>query len=115
MAATSNCVPAAASSRTRCRNSSWRKRAPRRVDWCAPSRQPVSDPRVHGMLGSWVDGEPGATLPIDDRGLHYGDGVFETILVRKGVPRFLGTHLERLHRGLATLAIDFPAGDALRA
>jgi len=75
----------------------------------------VSDPRVHGMLASWVDGEPAASLPIDDRGLHYGDGLFETILVRGGVPRFLDAHLERLRHGLEALAIDFAAADALRA
>jgi branched-subunit amino acid aminotransferase/4-amino-4-deoxychorismate lyase len=30
-------------------------------------------------LGSWIDGVPEVTLPADDRGLHYGDGVFETL------------------------------------
>ena len=34
-------------------------------------------------------------VPADDRGLQYGDGVFETILVRRGVPRFLAAHRER--------------------
>ena len=67
------------------------------------------------LIASWVDGVPGASIPVDDRGLHYGDGVFETILVRERVPRFLDAHLDRLRRGLAALAIDFPAADTLRA
>jgi hypothetical protein len=33
-------------------------------------------------LGSWIDGVPGAALPADDRGLQYGDQMFETVLVR---------------------------------
>ena len=40
-------------------------------------------------LGIWIDGEPADLLPADDRGLHYGDGLFETILVREGRARFL--------------------------
>jgi 4-amino-4-deoxychorismate lyase len=66
-------------------------------------------------LGSWIDGVEGDKLPVDDRGLNYGDGLFETILVRNGVPRFLDLHLDRLRRGLETLGIHFSAGDALRA
>ncbi len=63
---------------------------------------------------TWVDGVEGNAVPADDRGLQYGDGVFETILVRNGVPRFLALHLERLQRGLAQLRIPFPALESLR-
>ena len=66
-------------------------------------------------LGTWIDGVAGTTIPVDDRGLHYGDGLFETILVRNGQPRFLEAHLVRLTLGLARLGITFDAGDALRA
>jgi 4-amino-4-deoxychorismate lyase len=64
-------------------------------------------------LGSWIDGVPGTDVPADDRGLQYGDGLFETLLLRGGVPRFLDAHLERLTLGLARLGIPFQV-EALR-
>ena len=64
-------------------------------------------------LGIWVDGIEGTAVPADDRGLQYGDGLFETILVRNQVPRFLELHLARLERGLAQLAIPLD-GSSLR-
>ncbi len=48
-----------------------------------------------------------ATLGAADRGLHYGDGLFETIACRQGRPRFLAAHFERLALGCARLG--FPA------
>jgi 4-amino-4-deoxychorismate lyase len=60
-------------------------------------------------LGCWVDGVPANSIPADDRGLHYGDGLFETLLVRKRQPRFLEAHLARLATGCARLAIPFDA------
>ena len=54
----------------------------------------------------WVDGRPSAALPLPDRGLQFGDGLFETLLLRDGRPLFEALHLERLTRGLA--ALDFP-------
>ena len=50
-------------------------------------------------------GECGAAL---DRALHYGDGLFETIAVIKGVPLFWDAHLARLRRGAAILNIPMP-------
>ena len=66
-------------------------------------------------LGTWIDGVAASSLPADDRGLQYGDGVFETILLRDGKPRFLEAHLARLQRGLARLSIPFPAAGELQA
>jgi 4-amino-4-deoxychorismate lyase len=66
-------------------------------------------------ISTWVDGIEGAPVPADDRGLQYGDGIFETILVRNGVPRFLALHRERMRRGLAQLGIQFIAGTELEA
>jgi 4-amino-4-deoxychorismate lyase len=40
-----------------------------------------------------------------DRGLHYGDGLFETIACQRGVARLLGWHLERLSLGCERLRI----------
>ncbi|MGC1458712.1 MAG: aminodeoxychorismate lyase [Steroidobacteraceae bacterium] len=50
-------------------------------------------------------------LDVLDRGLHYGDGLFETIACRAGEPRFLELHLQRLLEGCDRLGIgyqDFP-------
>jgi 4-amino-4-deoxychorismate lyase len=49
-----------------------------------------------------------------DRGLAYGDGVFETILVDQGIPVWWDAHLARLQRGCAVLGIAAPATDFLR-
>ena len=54
-------------------------------------------------------------LPADDRGLHYGDGLFESIGVRAGVARFLEAHLARLASGCARLGIRFSSMAELRA
>lgn len=41
-----------------------------------------------------------------ERAFNYGDGLFETIIVRRGEIRFLDYHLERLHKGLKILSIN---------
>jgi 4-amino-4-deoxychorismate lyase len=64
---------------------------------------------------TWVDGVNTESVPADDRGLHYGDGLFETLLVRGGQPRFLEAHLARLASGCSRLAIPFSGESALRA
>lgn len=46
------------------------------------------------------------SVDIADRGLLLGDGVFETILLRDGVPVFLGAHMARLTAGAVALGID---------
>jgi 4-amino-4-deoxychorismate lyase len=60
------------------------------------------------MLAVWVNGVPDAALAPGDRGLHYGDGLFETICVTSRGPRLLDRHFERLRRGAAVLGIDLP-------
>ena len=55
---------------------------------------------------TWIDGRPDAELPVADRGLAYGDGLFETIAVRNGRAALLPHHLARLEDGLRRLAID---------
>ena len=56
----------------------------------------------------WVNGVLNDTLPITDRGLLYGDGVWETIAIVNGQPQRLSWHLERLLQGLQALAIPAP-------
>lgn len=53
----------------------------------------------------WLDGTPTSVLPLPDRGLDYGDGLFETLLIRHGKPLFRDLHLERLAQGLQALAL----------
>lgn len=64
--------------------------------------------------GAWIDGQPADDALRFDRGLHYGDGLFETIDVRQGRARFLALHAERLTRDCARLGIDGDARDVLR-
>ncbi|MGQ4877381.1 aminodeoxychorismate lyase [Billgrantia sp. LNSP4103-1] len=52
-------------------------------------------------------------LPVDDRGLAYGDGLFETILVRDGKPLLWQEHVARLSRGCERLGMPMPLADEL--
>ena len=56
-------------------------------------------------MDSWVDGQPADALSLKDRGLAYGDGLFETIAVKAGRPLLLERHLQRLAEGCKRLAI----------
>ncbi|MHA3738870.1 aminodeoxychorismate lyase [Pseudomonas sp. Eth.TT006] len=56
-------------------------------------------------MDSWVDGQPADALSLKDRGLAYGDGLFETIAVHGGQPVLLDRHLARLAEGCARLAL----------
>jgi 4-amino-4-deoxychorismate lyase len=57
----------------------------------------------------WINGREAATVDVADRGLHYGDGLFETIAVVDGRPRLLELHLARLTAGCARLGLPAPA------
>ena len=61
------------------------------------------------MRRIFVNGKAQATIDALDRGLQYGDGLFETIAVTAGRPRFLDWHLERLADGAHRLG--FPGLD----
>lgn len=53
------------------------------------------------------------SIPVDDRAVQYGDGVFETIAIRDGVPRLWDLHMERLRRGCDGLSLTMPAENLL--
>ena len=55
-----------------------------------------------------VDGELANVLPFDDRGLAYGDGVFETLAMHGSHPRFWQQHMDRLGRGCERLGLHMP-------
>jgi len=60
-----------------------------------------------------VNGQPGDQISIHDRGLAYGDGVFETMLSHHGVIPLWERHLARLTRSLEQLKIQPYASDGL--
>lgn len=62
-----------------------------------------------------VDGVRADALPLDDRGLLYGDGLFETMLAREGRVALWALHWERLSAGCARLAIAAPARETFEA
>jgi 4-amino-4-deoxychorismate lyase len=55
-----------------------------------------------------VNGVEGGAIAADDRGLQYGDGLFETMAVRDGRIRAFGLHMARLAAGCARLGIPMP-------
>lgn len=64
--------------------------------------------------GVWVDGRARRTIDGLDRGLQYGDGLFETMRIRRGGVRLLDYHLDRLFEGCRRLALAPPGRPALR-
>lgn len=53
----------------------------------------------------WINGQPESRLPVSDRGLAYGDGLFETIRITSRGPVLLDYHLDRLMLGCRRLHI----------
>lgn len=60
-----------------------------------------------------VNGEISDSLPVTDRGLQYGDGVFETVAVSRRNPLCWEQHYQRLVIGCQRLDIIPPADDLL--
>ncbi len=65
------------------------------------------------MTAALVNGRPDSVISVHDRGLQFGDGVFETIAVQSGRPLYLEPHLERLELGCKRLSIAAPERDLL--
>ncbi len=61
------------------------------------------------MLECLVNGEILALVSASDRGLNYGDGVFETLAVLQGRPRWWQDHMDRLSLGCERLGMAVPA------
>jgi len=59
-----------------------------------------------------VDGLPAETVPAADRGLNYGDGLFETMRLHRGRVCLIERHLQRLRMSCVRLGLPYP-GDAL--
>jgi 4-amino-4-deoxychorismate lyase len=65
------------------------------------------------MTGNARVGE--AFVPLDDRGLNYGDGLFETMRTTAGRIPLLDGHLQRLIDGCHRIRIPIPDPETLRA
>ncbi|MEO1714960.1 MAG: aminotransferase class IV [Bacteroidota bacterium] len=58
--------------------------------------------------GQWIDPSTSGMLPLINRGLLFGDGLFETIRVFQSKVPFWPQHQERLRKGCAFLGLDLP-------
>jgi len=60
----------------------------------------------------WINGNWGIfqdlKVPINDRGLNFADGIFETILILNGIPQLLNEHLNRWEISANTLKMNPP-------
>jgi len=62
-----------------------------------------------------INGQASDTLSASDRGLHYGDGLFETIAVNKQQPLCWREHIARLQSGCKRLGIPCPEDSLLES
>ena len=67
------------------------------------------------QFAALVNGSASGCVAADDRGLLYGDGVFETMAVRDGRVAGWARHMRRLQAGCARLGIPAPATGLLAA
>jgi 4-amino-4-deoxychorismate lyase len=65
------------------------------------------------MLECLVDGEISDYVPVTDRGLNFGEGLSETLLIRSGQPRFWQGHMDRLADGCERLSLPLPPQSVL--
>ena len=60
----------------------------------------------------WINGHWGVykdlKVPINDRGLNFADGIFETILILNGIPQLLNEHLDRWEKSADILNMNPP-------
>lgn len=61
-----------------------------------------------------VNGELADSISVYDRGLQYGDGLFETIAVSNGRPLLLEKHLSRLHKSTQYLKFSTQDFDTIK-
>ena len=61
-------------------------------------------------VDTWVNGEPQSTTTIHDRGLHYGDGFFTTILINNKQILNWSAHWRRIENSCSVL--NFPVPDS---
>ncbi|HEX4337843.1 MAG TPA: aminotransferase class IV [Polyangiaceae bacterium] len=47
-----------------------------------------------------------AAVPLDDRGLQFGESLYEVLPITKGIPRLLPEHVSRMTRGATELGLE---------
>ncbi len=67
------------------------------------------------MTSILINGKDQTDIHVADRGLSYGDGLFETLLVKHQKPLYWQRHMQRLHRGCEQLQIPRPDWEDLSA
>jgi 4-amino-4-deoxychorismate lyase len=65
-------------------------------------------------VSTWINGRRRESINQRDRGLQYGDGLFETMRVQKTQIRLLDFHLQRLYAGCRRLNFAAPDQKVLR-
>jgi 4-amino-4-deoxychorismate lyase len=60
------------------------------------------------LRGELIDGEAGAALSADNRGLAYGDGIFRTLRVHAGIVLHFDEQLQALQCDAARLDLEMP-------
>lgn len=60
-----------------------------------------------------INGQPAETVPANDRGFLYGDGVFRTFVAVKGAPQRWRSQYEKLSADCGALGIVCPASEQL--
>jgi 4-amino-4-deoxychorismate lyase len=77
---------------------------------CGPQELPGQEELPSAVLLNGASALGGGFVEplLLDRGLHFGDGLFETIACIGGRPRFLEDHLRRLAHGCERLSIAVP-------
>ncbi|MBL7003483.1 MAG: aminodeoxychorismate lyase [Gammaproteobacteria bacterium] len=68
---------------------------------------------ANGLVLSLLNGEETQACSVEDRALHYGDGLFETMLMQSGKIKYWPLHLQRLLAGCQQLKINPPSSDEL--
>ena len=76
-----------------------------------PADEPIT-PLAPRLL---IDGRRSRCVDVFDRGLHYGDGLFETLRLQGGRLRLWQAHMARLAAGCERLGLPFPGEAVLRA
>jgi branched-chain amino acid aminotransferase len=86
------------------------------VSWPPLAGRPSGDRGMIVLLNGRFVAEAEALVPVSDRGFLYGDGLFETLRVHRGVPFRWAQHLRRLVEGARFLGIPLPGtAEQLRA
>ena len=62
-----------------------------------------------------INGQSADSISVLDRGLQYGDGLFETMAVIDGACPFWNAHMQRLQQGCERLQLPVPESSLLQA